>query len=64
MLETPQERIKLLKAGFTGNNIEELYVECNNFRIERNPNIVEFVEFDFSPKNKSDVPGLSSGYAQ
>ena len=54
MLETPQERIKLLKAGFTGNMIEELYVECNNFRIERNPIIVELVEFD-SPNNK---PGI------
>jgi len=45
MLETSQERIKLLKAGFTGNNIEKLYIECNNIRIEQNPIFVELVEF-------------------
>ena len=44
MLETSQERIKLLKAGFTENMIEKLYIECNGFRIKRNPNIVEMVE--------------------
>lgn len=64
MLETSQERIKLLKAGFSGRTIEELYIEYNNFRIERNPVNVELVELDFSPKNKSDVPGLTSSYIQ
>jgi hypothetical protein len=63
MLETPQERIKLLKAGFIGNMIEELYVECNNFRIERNPIIVELVEFD-SPNNKPGIPELTARCAQ
>ena len=57
MLETSQERIKLLKAGFTGNTIEKLYIECNDFRIERNPIIIELVDFD-SPNNKTEIPEL------
>ena len=64
MLETSKERIKLLKAGFTGKTIEELYIEYNDFRFERNPVNVELVELDFSQKNKSDVPGLISSYTQ
>lgn len=37
MLETPEERIKLLKAGITGNQIEELYILYNNFKVAGNP---------------------------
>ena len=36
MLETPKERIKLLKAGITGNQIEELYILYNNFKVVGN----------------------------
>ena len=36
MLETAEERIKLLKAGLPGNEIEGLYIENNNFKIVRN----------------------------
>jgi hypothetical protein len=36
MLETAEERAKLLKAGLTGNEIERLYIEKNNFKIVRN----------------------------
>ena len=35
MLETAEERVKLLKAGFTGKEIEKLYIEYNNFKIIR-----------------------------
>ena len=37
MLETAEERVKLLKAGFTGKEIEKLYIEYNNFKIIRSP---------------------------
>ncbi len=33
MLETSQERIKLLKAGLLPGTIEELYLKSNNFKI-------------------------------
>ncbi len=36
MLETSEERVKLLKAGLTGREIEELYIANNNFKIIRN----------------------------
>ena len=51
MLETPEERIKLLKAGYTGKTIEKLYIEHNNFKIVPIPPIVELVECDIS-RNK------------
>ena len=33
MLETPEERIKLLKAGVDEKLIGELYITSNNFKI-------------------------------
>ncbi len=51
MLETPEERIKLLRSGFTGKTIERLYIERNNFKIVRTPPLVELAEFDI-PQNK------------
>jgi hypothetical protein len=36
MLETSQERVKLLKAGISGKKIEELYISLNNFKIVHN----------------------------
>lgn len=32
MLETSEERIKLLRSGYTGKKIEELYIENNKSR--------------------------------
>lgn len=31
MLETPEERVKLLRAGIDGKTIEKLYIIYNNF---------------------------------
>ncbi|MCZ7385770.1 MAG: hypothetical protein O8C63_13640 [Candidatus Methanoperedens sp.] len=44
MLETAEERVKLLKAGFVGKTIEKLYIESNSFKIVRTPAIIELVE--------------------
>ncbi len=44
MLETPQERVKLLKAGINGKTIEKLYIIYNNFKIVRIPILIEIVE--------------------
>ena len=33
MLETRQERIKLLKEGLYGNTIEKMYISGNNIKI-------------------------------
>ncbi len=47
MLETAEERVKLLKAGFTGKEIEKLYIEYNNFKIIRVLIFFDAFEFDF-----------------
>ena len=44
MLETPLERVKLLKDGLSGKRIEELYIKYNNFKIVNSPIRCEKVE--------------------
>ncbi len=46
MLETPQERVDLLKAGFSGKEIEELYIIFNDINIVRYPMHPETIEID------------------
>jgi hypothetical protein len=46
MLETSQERVKLLKAGITGKTIERLYIVENNFKIVRGPIFLDLVDID------------------
>lgn len=46
MLETSQERVKLLKAGIDGKTIEKLYLIYNNFKIARTPKHFELVEIN------------------
>jgi len=44
MLKTSEERIKLLKTGFTQKQIEEMYIEGNNLKILYQPILVDIVE--------------------
>jgi hypothetical protein len=46
MLETSEERTKLLRLGFNSKEIESLYVEYNNFKIVYVPCLIELVEID------------------
>ncbi|SNQ61307.1 hypothetical protein [Candidatus Methanoperedens nitratireducens] len=55
MLETPEERIKLLRAGFTGETIERLYIEINNFKIVHTPPLVGLVELDSLQNKKTCI---------
>lgn len=43
VLETREERIKLLKAGISGKEIERLYVIFNDLRIINKPLLFEFI---------------------
>ncbi len=52
MLETSEERIKLLKKGFTGKMVEKLYIKNNSFKIICIPPIIELVEFDILQNRK------------
>ena len=62
MLETPQERVKLLKAGIDGKTIEKLYIIYNNFKIVHSPILLKHVQVNIiENKNmeelKCDVAG-------
>jgi hypothetical protein len=46
MFETPEERVKLLKAGIDSKTIEELYIFYNNFKIALFPILFEDGEID------------------
>ncbi len=46
MLETREERVKLLKAGFSGKMIERLYIEGNNFKVIRFCPLIELLEVE------------------
>ncbi len=41
MLKTPEERIKLLKAGISGKDIEKIYIIYNNIKVIRHPILFE-----------------------
>ncbi len=55
MLETREERIKLLKTGCSGKDIEKLFIEGNKFRIVRTPPVIELVEFDIPHNERTCV---------
>jgi hypothetical protein len=53
ILGTREERIKLLKAGFTGKEIEMLYIKNNNFKIVLFTILIERVDFDIPENDKA-----------
>ena len=60
MLETPQERVKLLKAGIDGKTIEKLYIIYNNFKIGSSPILFDLDKMqihlpNIQNKNKNDI---------
>lgn len=48
MLETAEERVKLLKKGLSGKEIEILYIEHNNFNLIRTTILYEANGFDIA----------------
>ncbi|CAG1007547.1 hypothetical protein METP1_03469 [Methanosarcinales archaeon] len=65
MLETMEERVKLLKAGFDGKSIEELYLKYNNIKIlgglQHELNCCEFKRLFHNNSrisdNRREIPG-------
>lgn len=43
MLETSEERVRLLKAGLTGKDIERLYITYNNIKVIGQPLLFVFI---------------------
>ena len=44
MLITSQERVRLLKNGMQGKEIEELYIKYNNIKIIHSPILFDFAQ--------------------
>ncbi len=65
MLETAEERIKLLRTGFTQKQIEELYIEGNVLKIIKSPVHIDLVEINAGYNNrKSENYETAIEYAQ
>ena len=65
MLETLEERVKLLKTGFTQKQIEELYIEGNNFKLVNTPVFFELIEINDTQNKKMCVNCMEAvEYAQ
>ncbi len=58
ILGTPQERVRLLRAGVDGKLIEKLYIERNNFKIVCNH--ILFNQVDDINKIKTQDASLDS----
>ena len=55
MLETPQERVRLLKAGIDGKTIERQYIIFNNLKIVHTPLLFELVEINAGEYKNSTI---------
>jgi hypothetical protein len=55
MLETPQERVRLLKAGIDGKTIERLYIIFNNLNMVHTPLLFELVEINAEENKNSAI---------
>ena len=52
MLETPQERVALLKAGINGKKIEELYITFNNLKVVNSPVLFNLLDINHETNDK------------
>lgn len=54
MLETPEERIKMLREGIIGKEVERLYLENKCIKLIKTPILFKLVEMDY-PENYKNV---------
>lgn len=65
MFETSQERVQLLRKGYTQKQIEELYIKENSFKIVNLPLLIKLVEIRSKENKKICVNCTKTvGYAQ
>ena len=62
MLETSEERVKLLKAGICVRRIEQLYIMRNDFEIVNIPAHFEVIEIDQENEGKGFLCELTTEY--
>jgi len=69
MLETPRERVELLRTGIPGKTIEEMYVKHNNLRLIKPPILPELAgmnnRMNNNQRNENDPvnPEAPAGYS-
>ena len=63
MLETSEERVKLLKAGISARRIEQLYLSNNNFKKVNIPVLFEAVEVRQETESKGLLCELTAEFA-
>ena len=63
MLETSEERVKLLKAGISARNIEQLYLINNNFKTVNIPVLFEAIEVRQETEGKVFLCELTAKFA-
>lgn len=61
MLETPKERIELLKIGITGKTIERLYIADNDIKIIPAPKHFEVMEIESGLQERVQSNAVLSG---
>lgn len=62
MLETSQERVKLLRAGISAKTMEQLYLKSNNFKIISIPILFVAAEMRQENKDKESSCKIPAGY--
>lgn len=62
MLETSEERVRLLKAGLTGKDIERLYIIHNNIKIIGRPLLFNLVSAKVNENGISLDQGIPAEY--
>ncbi|VVB94501.1 Uncharacterised protein [uncultured archaeon] len=55
MLETSEERIKLLKTGLNCRTIEDIYIKNNNFKIVHAPILMDMIGYDIQINNEARI---------
>ncbi len=62
MLETSEERVRLLKAGISGKEIEQLYIIYNKLKIVVKPVLFETAHHEEN-NNGRDKASAETGYS-
>jgi hypothetical protein len=62
MLETSQERVKLLKAGISTKKIEQLYLKSNCFKVVDIPVLFNVIEISQETKFEQNFLEVSAAY--
>jgi hypothetical protein len=58
LLQTPEERVRLLKNGVEMKKIEELYIRYNRLKVIKSPILFDFIETTMQSCISPDAPEI------